>query len=607
MKYLIIFILFIVVGFTACRKDYLQRDLTVVQTKEDVFSNGQFASQYADASYEGLMFDYGRMKPRGQPFQGTISEFTDESVASNLEACIVTANKGAWVDEAAFMEASAQFMPAIRADQPWIRCFKAIRNANVVLANIDKVPWDSYPNFSRDLIVAQQYALRAYCYIELARRWGGMQIYDTEIILDEKGESPDLDIPRASFQETVDFILSDLDKAEQIFSTVSFSDQSGAVYNPQQGWNPGGGISANNGRVDLGAVRGLRSRILLLAASPLWNSGNDVAKWQAAADAAKEVMDMNRYSLHPTYRDLLEVNNSNEYIFYKVKGRRYGERGIGFIPHYVMSTPRGGNILGIVPTQNHVDLYEMTNGMRISDPGSGYSLANPYTNRDPRLTHNVLYNGHPWQTRPIETWVEKNASGAITRYGYDVSSDAARSTATGYICRKYWPETMTGTSTSNGLLNYVILRYGEILLNYAEAINEAGNPALAAAAINQLRARSDVNMPTVQVSLTARGQTLNQTNMRDFIRNERAVELAFEESRWFDVMRWKAGNIITQPMRGMEVVRNPGTGTITYTPFVMADAYQKVFEEHFSLYPIPRSELVKSAGALVQNPGWPNP
>lgn len=599
---------------SSCKEDFLERDLAVTQSKEDIFANATLAGQLADKTYTFVINDYGRLGAGGQPFRGCVAELGDEAVSGNQEPGIKATNDGKWLDGTQVMEASATNNTS-RGLTPYLRCFQGIRNANLMLENVATVPWGQSPNLYGPLVKAQMHALRAYFYFEMAKRWGGMPLYDKALQLDANGSNPEIDKPRASFDETIAFIEKDLDEAERLFdSVVTFtSTTSGVIYTNARGWNPNylvaggtatGDVSGQNGRMDLGIVRALRSRVTLLAASPLWNASGDAGKWTKAAEAAKEVIDMNRYALQSSYRTLLEVPTSPEYIFYVIRGPRQTASAT-FFSGYVMATSRGGTLTGLNPTQNHVDLYEMRNGRRITDAGSGYSLTTPYANRDPRLAFNVIYNTHPWPTGAFEIWSGTNATGA-TVYGRDAGSDFNRFTATGYYSRKMWHENL-GQGNSTGLINYVVIRYGEILLNYAEAINEAGNPTLAAQAVDQIRTRADVAMPSVAATLAARGQTLTKENMRDLIRNERAVELAFEDVRWWDILRWKQGvQLVAQPMRGMDVRRVGTSGsTFTYAPATLSGGYQKIFLDFMHLYPIPRTEIVKSAGILQQNPVWP--
>ncbi len=594
---------------SSCKKDFLKRDTGVVTTEDDVFSNPRFASQFADRSYTFMVSDYYGLGSVGQPFRGTISEFTDEAVCGFLDEPYKAMYSGDWTNKEHGTEFGSN--KAISGQRPpYVKFYEGIRNANIFLQHYPNIPWANEPTLNGELIRAQQLYYRAYFYFELARRWGGAIIMDKPLALDQ-----DMDIPRSTFEETIAFVEKDINEAEKIFSTTTFVDNTGTspllIYNPAMGWNPnysisipGSNVSNNNGRPDLGATRALRSRALLLAASPLWNTSGDATKWQKAADAAKLVIDMGRYSLNPDYSRVLTDPISHEYILANIKGPR-ASNVAGFFRDYLISPSTNGYLEksgSLNPTQNHVDLYETKQGLRISDSGSGYSLASPYSNRDPRLEFNVIHNDQTWQApSKMETWYTPGPTGTV--YGKDVTATPGTGTTTSYYCRKLWPEALRGNATSTAILNFVYYRYAEILLNYAEALNEAQGPvAAAAAAVNQIRQR--VNMPTVAQTFAARGIAPSKENMRDLIRNERAVEMAFENIRWFDILRWKKGpEIIAQPIRRMDV-RKQGTAFI-YTPTLMTTAYQRRFEGYMHLYPIPLNEIAKGS-KLVQNPGWPN-
>jgi len=336
----------------------------------------------------------------------------------------------------------------------------------------------------------------------------------------------------------------------------------------------------------------LKARALLFDASPLNNPGGDVSKWKKASAASKAIMDLNKFSLEANYANVLTVANSSEYI------RIWPRGGRGFIGTYLsdflIPTSYGGAQSNLSPLQNHVDLYEMSNGKPITDPTSGYNPQNPYLNRDPRFYVNILYNNVTWQGRPVQTWQsEPNAQGIVT-YGTDISS-ATSITKTSYYLKRLWPETSRSGSTASALLNYVFYRYAEVLLNYAEALNEESGPTTDVYnAVNAIRLRA--KMPALPGGLT-------QAQMRERIRNERAVEFAFEDMRWWDILRWKKGaEIVAQPIKGMKVIKN-ANGTFTYN-VVELPAFSKVFNDQMYLYPIPRSEMNKTSGALKQNPGW---
>lgn len=541
---------------SACKKDFLQRDVGVQMTLNDVFANPLQASRYADNTYTFSITDYGRLSG----YKGMTSEFTDESIANSAQVEVAAMNKGNFLDPSASDVASI-----------YTQMYKGIRNANVVLDNMDKTPWTS--EYNPDYIRGEQLYLRAYFYSELIKRYGGVILFTEPQDFTDAATDP----TRSSFDETLALIISDLDKAIALLPATN------------NDWpNP----AAQANRATGAAALALKTRVLMLAASPLWNPSNDLSKWQKAADAAKAIMNMNKFSLEPNYANVLQVPTSNEYIRIWPRG---GRSFIGtYISDFLVPTSYGGAQSNLSPTQNHVDLYEMRNGKPITDPTSGYDPQNPYANRDPRFYVNILYNGAMWQGRAVQTWqTVPNSAGTVT-YGTDINTSNTV-TKTGYYLKRLWPETSKAGSTASALLNFVFYRYAEVLLNFAEAQNEATGPNNEVYnAVNAVRQRA--GMPPLPAGLS-------QVQMRERIHNERAVEFAFEDMRWWDILRWKMGpEIVAQPMKGMQVIKNTN-GSFTYSE-VELPAFQKVFEDRMHLYPIPQSEMNKTSGQLKQNPGW---
>lgn len=552
---------------TSCKKDFLQRDPGVAITEDNVFTDPVLATRFADNSYNFLIDDYGRLSTL-QTYKGTTGQFSDEAIFGETGTGhgIVTMNQGLFLDNLS-TDVSATYT----------RMYQGIRNANVMLANVDKVKWTAAEN--GPLIKAQQLYLRAFFYFELVKRYGGVILLDKAL-----AQTDDFDLPRNTYDETVAFILKDLAAAEAILDKETW----GTIYNPTTDWNAG-----NGGRATVGAVRALRSRLLLLDASPLNNPTGDATKWQRAADAAKVIITSGKFLLHPVYGTLLNQPSSPEYILIKVRAARSGNGG--FLGDFVIPPSFGGAQGQLNPTQNHVDLYEMANGKPITDPTSGFKPQDPYTGRDPRFYANIIYNDQTWQARKVAMWV--NNSTTPVSFGVDFQPASNSYTRTRYYLKKLWPESVRGgTGGASAILNYIFFRYGEVLLNHAEALNEAQGPVDDVyASINQIRKRA--NMPDLPIGLT-------KSQMRERIHNERAVELAFEEHRWWDILRWKKGvEIIPKTIKGMEVERLTAT-TFKYTVIPMPAAYQRVFEDHMSRYPIPRNEIFKSKGILKQNPGW---
>ena len=564
VKYTILLLL--LTATFSCKQNFLQRDPGVAITDDNAFSDPVLATRFADNSYNYLLDDYGRLST-AQSYKGNTGQFSDEAVIADA----ITSHGVLTMNQGKFLDVASTDVGAV-----YTRMYQGIRNANVMLSRVDGIAWTTVQNGK--LIKAQQLYLRAFFYFELVKRFGGVILLDKPL-----EQTDDFDLPRNTYEETVAFILKDLQDAEAILSTETW----GTIYSPATDWDAG-----NGGRATVGAVRALRARLLLLDASPLNNPSNDLAKWKRAADASKAIMNMGKYSLHPQYATLLNQPASPEYILIKVRPARSGNGN--FLGDYIIP-PSFGGAQGILnPTQNHVDLYEMANGKPITDPTSGYNPQDPYSKRDPRFALNIIYNDQTWLNRKVAMWVN-NATNPVT-YGVDYQPGSNSYTRTRYYVRKLWPESVRGGSGgASAILNFIFFRYGEVLLNYAEALNESDGPvADVYAAVNQIRVRA--GMPALPTGLTKEA-------MRQRIRNERAVELAFEEFRWWDILRWKIGTeIIPKTVYGMNVERT-ATG-FTYTPIALSAVYQRVFQDHMHRYPIPRNEIFKSNGILKQNPGW---
>lgn len=526
----------------SCKKDFLQRDPGVPIDYEKLFSDAQLAAGFGDNTYNFLLDDYARLSNQN----GMTSQFSDESVSNTGDPVVNLINTGRHLNPGATDVAAV-----------YPQMYRGIRNANVMLSNIKRVPWT--PLYNPTHIRGEQLFLRAFFYYELMKRFGGVALLEQAQTIEQSAD----DLARSSYVETLAFIVKDLNEA----TTLLPEEWTGAHY----------------GRATKGAAMALKARALLHAASPLNNTTSDLSKWKAAAAAAKAVIDLNKYSLEPNYGEVLFQAASPEYIMIDIKAPR---GWVGYINNFIAPTSYGGAQSLISPTQNHVDLYEMlTTGKPITDPTSGYNPQQPYVNRDPRFYANIIYNDQTWQGRKVETFTG----------GRDVSATGNIFTKTGYYLKRLWPEAVRSTGGITQIVNYIFFRYAEVLLNYAEALNEAEGPTINVYnAVNIIRARA--GMPSLPASISKEA-------MRERIRNERAVEFAFEDMRWWDILRWKKGQeLVKQPMRGMQITKT-GT-TFTYAPFPLAANYQKNFDDHMHLYPIPATEIYKSTGSLKQNPGW---
>ncbi len=480
-------------------------------------------------------------------------------------------------------------------DNTWDANYAGIRKTNIFLANIDLVPLKQAG--LKEQYKAEARALRAMFYFELIKRWGGVPIVGDKIF----DTYDNIELPRSSFADCVNYIISELDSVRPYLLAP----------------NATSGVTNNSyyGRFSSGAAMALKSRLLLYVASPLNNPDNDLIKWAAAASAAKAIIDSVNagkfvYALSTattiahyttiTMSGLAPAASLASYIagvnkFLNIFSARsnfeiilpYSQAANTTVEYYnePVGYTRGG--LGKTnPTQELVNEYETFTGLMITDAGSGYTLSTPYYNRDPRLAGTVSFNGLYWLTRNVQTY----DGGKDRPLGFGkVSSGETR---TGYYLRKFMTGSTSETAYTSYNHNFPIFRYAEILLNYAEAQNEAvGADASVYAAVNAIRTR--VNMPGLPTGLS-------QAEMRIRIRHERRVEMAFEEQRFWDIRRWKiAETLLNGSLHGIQGTLN-GT-TVTYN--IVNVAATSFDASKMYLYPIPFKEMSSNSN-MLQNPNW---
>ncbi|BEH00250.1 RagB/SusD family nutrient uptake outer membrane protein [Bacteroides sedimenti] len=456
----------------------------------------------------------------------------------------------------------------------WSLCYTGIRRANLFLSKWDAQPaTNKLPEPSRTYMKGEAILLRAYFYFELLKRWDGVPIvYDKVYNLEDT-----INVPRSSRNECVDYINAQIDDAMKYLPAANVAASSDPMYY----------------RMNKGVALALRSRLALYLASPLYNPTNDLTKWQAAADAAKAVINLNVYSLHttsPGFQTLFVTLKNNEVIMGNVITSSSGSNSVELNNSpcgYYTSAFRCNGYTS--PSQNLVDAFLTINGKTI-DKDPTYNPQDPYKNRDPRLKYTVFYNGSTWLKRSVETF----------EGGLDKPNRQTAQTQTGYYLRKFMGNNETSSSLASQKRAYNIIRYAEILLNYVEALNEVNkdNPDIITY-MKQIRSRAGITagsdgrygLPT----------TFTQSEMREIIRNERRIELAFEEHRFWDIRRWKiAETVMNQPIKGM-VITKQADGTFTYATTNVRT--QQFDASKMYWYPIPRNEMVANS-ALTQNIGW---
>lgn len=465
----------------------------------------------------------------------------------------------------------------------WANSYYGIRRANIFLDKINQVP---VATLTKQYWKAEARFLRAFFYWELLKRYGGVPLLGNTVY----GLDDDINLPRNTFEQTVDYIISECTAIKDSLRPDPLS-------------------TSDFGRASKGCAVALKCRVLLYAASPLFNGGGietdpakkaltgyltaDLARWQRVVDAAVEFNALGSYfklvtSGTPTAFTSVFINKMNsEIIFAKQVPNNSGLESSQTPVGYVVANNRSFGFTS--PTQNFVDAFPMANGMAINEAGSGYSAAAPYTNRDPRLAATVFYNGATWLNRAVQTY----------QAGLDKPDNTAVQpvqTRTGYYLRKFLGNFATSTAFSSQSHNFPIFRYAEIILNHAEALNELSQVENAVNLIKTLRARAGIAAGANTRYGIKTGIT--QAEMRDLIHNERRIELAFEEHRFWDIRRWKiAPQVLTTPFTGVRITNGP---TLTYDLITVATP---VFPTRLYHMPIPYDEITKNP-ALIQNEGW---
>lgn len=452
-------------------------------------------------------------------------------------------------------------------DDVWGNMYKGIRAANSFLENYDEEllrRLSLNENYKEEMEKYRMYpyevrALRAFYYFELAKRYGDVPLVRRTLDVDEVNT-----LTRTPFMEIIDFIDAECSEVARELPVDQHD------------------FFEETGRVTKGMALALRSRALLYAASPLHNPSGDKELWRKAAVAAHDVIAMNVYSMpkiddDPLYnRDGANTALSSPQLIFE---RRNGDSN-SFEKN---NLPIGfeGAQSGNTPTQNLVDAYEMANGEPFSWDNPEHAAA-PYENRDPRFYKTIVYHGSEIMGETED--VSEGGKNGLPQEG---------ATETGYYLRKYINETISldPNNTTSKAHHFIIFRYAEILLNYAEAATELVGPdavpegctLTAREALNQVRTAA--GMPGVEDAGDA---------FMTRVRNERRVELAFEDHRFWDIRRWKTGDVV-KDVYGVKV-----SSTGEYTRYLVRN---RIWEDKMYLYPISKSEINKNPG-LGQNPGW---
>lgn len=560
-----IYILGVLPLLILCACEKLDREVVTSLSKEKVSRSYDFVSFSVASVYyelpEGFFAVDGAM----------MASASDEAEHTLETSAIQKFNVGAW---------NAYDNP----DDVWEKYYRAVRKSNQVLSIADSVNLDIYkldPDPASQIVYKLRLAeitrwknevrlLKAYFYFELVKRYGGVPIIDSLFTLGDNFDQ----INRNTLAECIQYIVDECDSTANVLPLKS--------------------AAKDMGRVTKGTAFALKSRVLLYAASELFNdpswasgyanpeyislpSGDRSARWKAAADAAKSLIDLpgSGYTLSNDYPSLFKTFNNSELILV----HRAAASNEFEIASYPVGFDYGRG--GTTPSQNLVDAYEMADGSKFDWDNPAHS-ADPYANRDPRLGYSIITNYAMFKDRHIECF-----AGGKDGKGIPLA------TKTGYYLKKYVNEDIDLLTGTNSVHSWIIFRLAEIYLNCAEALNEynPGDPDIFSY-LNMVRQRPGVNMPEISSGLS-------QSEMREKIRNERRIELAFEDHRLWDLRRWmQASDKLSKPLKGVQIT--PVTdSTFNYN---VINVENRSYENKMYFYPIPQTEIVLTG--WPQNPLW---
>lgn len=580
----------------SCNKDFLELKPSDEFSELDVFQDPALAEAYVNDVYKSV-----------------------NNPVSGWDGML----KGEFVDEAHdmwynYFEFNNSLMNQDNLEgwffEKWPGLYSNVRKCNVFLEKIRQTDFDNAMEVDgkpvKERLSGEVHFLRAYFYHQLVSLYGGVPI-----IKDTYSLTDDFKIARNTYAECIDFIVAECDSAADMLPEVN--------------------TGKNKGRATKGAALALKSEVLLYAASDLHDnnplfagfsspellgyvSGDQQDRWRAAKNAAAAVINLGLYSLFKAdpaagddvsqnYSDVFLAADTEEDIFVRYSMAKYPSTNN--LP--LVCGPNGYHLYGQnTPIGNLVDDYEMADGTKFRWENPAHA-AEPYKNREPRFYSSILYDGAKWisrntdgiaidpigiiQTGTWERWdAEKNEM--VLVYGLDTRNSPIEpwnGGYTGYYLRKFIDPKYDGRF-SGADTPWRYLRYGEVLLNYAEACIELGEEGEARASINMIRKRA--GMPDI----TETGGAL-----RDRYRHERRIELAMEDNRFYDVRRWVIGPEGYADATGVDIryKLNPDHTTATRPTVTPKVIQTRSWNDKAYFFPIQRDEINKN-DLLIQNPGY---
>ena len=587
----------LVASFSACA-DLINPTQENIQTEEQMFKDPSSAQGILGYAYANLPFET----------KSNTDIATDDAVTNDLGNALRTMAQGSW---------TAVNNPV----SMWDARKSTIQYLNLFIKNAAGVPWaenEAKRTMFTDKLTGEALALRALNMYYLLRNHAGWtasgELLGIPIILEPEGAGSDFNQPRATFEACVKQIYDDVDAAMELLP-MDYVDLGNASQIPEKykaigvtnhvEYNAVFGATFN-GRVSGRIAESIKVLTAILAASPAYAEGSGVTYEDAAELAASSLdriggvagVDPTGYKwfMDKTTIDGLGSGACPPEILWRGsinQGTEDYAFGINQEKDNYPPTLYGSGRIN--PTQNFVDAFPMANGYPIDEANSGYSATDPYADRDPRLSEYVIYNGATYKDTQIITGAYSTDNNGLNK--------TSTSTRTGYYLRKLLRDDCSANPTAtNAKKHYpVYIRYTELFLAYAEAANEAYGPSVAGPSgysaydvIKAIRSRAGVGADNGDAYLESIKN--DQAKMRELIRNERRIELSFENKRFWDMRRW--GLDLNETAMGVKIEQN--AGVLTFTPI---EVEPRNYADYMYYGPIPETEVLKWSN-LDQNKGW---
>ncbi len=592
----------LVIGLTSCGDMFEPADENTRQ--EDAFY------EESDYAHGLLIYGYDRL-----PYMtsSTTDIATDDAVTNLTSSTYLAMATGSWASDNNPMSV-------------WDNCKDGIQYVNKFLTMVEKVKWApsaaSKQQMFIDRLRGEAFGLRAIFYYYLLQAHGGYAddgvLYGVPLLTAPEDGSSNFNQPRATFADCVKQIYADCDSAMALlpvdYVDISSNEDIPAKYRAlganYSNFNLVFGSKSRN-RLSGKCAEAVKAQAALLAASPAFREQSGVTSAEAAtlcANVLKRIGGLEGFDPtgHTWYKNKTKIDGTSEMpeVLWRTDRAKSSAQELDNFPPTLYGRGR------VNPSQNLVDAFPMLNGLPITDPNSGYDPANPYANRDPRLNDDVIYNGTTFRKAEIITGNYPNEKSETD----DNLNSIANSTRTGYYLKKLLRDDVSPLSSSLIEQYHIFprIRYTEIFLAYAEAANDAWGPKgdqigagfTAYDVIKAIRQRAGLGKDMFGADLPQGDAYLescaaDQTKMTDLIRNERRLELCFENKRFWDLRRWMLP--LNEAVKGVKIVRDEATKTLTYNIF---EVEVRTYDSSYQCYgPIPKGEVLKWSN-FKQNKGW---